>query len=132
MFADSQDIETDEETGDGEGEAAGGDGGGMALELGWHYQPEAAEIHHTLLRKRIRLADLDTGLKIIRTLAAIEARPELEIDGLIDALEFAAWDRYGQDLGSVLASHSDGSQIAWPLAQPELYASPQERFSQGM
>lgn len=121
IFSDGPGAAREEGDGEGEGESEGAAGsadagGGPAIDLGWQYIPELCEIHHAERRKRIRLSDLDAGLKIIRLLAAIEARPELDVDGLIDALEYASWDCHGQSLGSTLEAHSDGALIAWTAA----------------
>lgn len=113
-----------EEDGEGDASGEGGAGGEGAPDLiaGWHYRSDLGQIHHSSRKKRILLSDLDTGLKIIRLLAAIEARPELDVDGLIDALEFASWDRYGQDLGATLEAHSGNLTLTWtsePYLDPE-------------
>lgn len=121
---DPADGAREEDEGGEEGEGAG-QMGAPALEMGWQYMPELAEIHHPERRKRICLAHLNTGLKIIRLLAAIEARPELDVDGLIDALEYAAWDCHGQGLGETLEAHADGSLIAWSnMPTPHLARQP--------
>lgn len=118
-------FEEDEGDDDGRADEDGGDedGGGPELRLRrgfWEYRPETASICSVSLGKLIPLRDIDQAQKIIRLLTLLEERTDYDIDSLIDALEAAAMDCYGQDLGQVLADHRWGIKMEWkPLISLE-------------
>lgn len=93
----------------------------VAEDVTWAYVAEAAALHHRRLRKQIKLSALNDTLKVVRLLGALEHRPDHQVDELIDALEAAAWHRYGQDLSAVLAAHAWGAPLLWPspASEPE-------------
>lgn len=128
IFSDGGEAVGEGEEGTEDGKGGSESGGAPVLEMGWQYVSHLAEIHHMGRRKKIRLCDLDSGLKIIRLLAAIEARPELDVDGLIDALEFASWDCHGQSLGSTLEAHAKTGQISWTPSPQVTVSGPSNNF----
>ena len=109
-------FEEDDEEGDPEGEQGEGSGGGFDLRprLGqWAYHSDTMSIVNVEINKKISLLDLDQTPKIVRLLNVLDERTDYDIDSLIDALDAAALDCYGQDLGAVLADHRWGLPIAW-------------------
>lgn len=103
----------DEEYGDDEGDGGDDSSGGPRLLPGWAYLPEIMQLQHQHLKKKINLSDLDTGMKIIRLLAALERRLDLDVDGLIDALEMASMDCHGIGLSELVSAQGPSSRIVW-------------------
>lgn len=118
-----EDDACDEDGGD-EGES--GDEGGPELRPhleNWEYCAESHSIKSISLNKQIRLSEIDQVQKIVRLLAVLDERTNYNIDSLMDALEAASQDCYGQDLGQVLADHRWGAKIEWkPLISNNLSA----------
>lgn len=120
----------EEDEGDDDGRAdeeeGSGDTGDGGPELrprrgSWEYRPETASICSVSLGKLIPLQEIDQAQKIIRLLTLLEERTDYDIDSLIDALEAASMDCYGQDLGQVLADHRWGVKLVWkPLISMEI------------
>lgn len=110
--------------GDEDGDA--GDEGGPELRPNlenWEYCAASHSIKSVSLNKQIRLSEIDQVQKIVRLLAVLDERTDYNIDSLMDALEVASQDCYGQDLGQVLADHRWGAKIEWkPLIYNELSA----------
>lgn len=98
----------DEDEGRGEGE--------LALHpppSQWEYCSKNQTLKNVGLGKQIRLAEVDQVSKIVRLLAILEDRPEYHVDSLVNALEEACQDCYGQDLVQVLADHRWGLTLSW-------------------
>lgn len=115
----------DERSGDGED---GGEEGASGPELkpkadGWEYCQASHSIKSIPLNKQIRLSEIDQVQKIGRLLAVLDERTDYDVDSLIDALEVASQDCYGQNLSQVLADHRWGAKLEWkPLISIDLSA----------
>lgn len=112
---------------EGEGEEGGDEGwGGMSMEplppkvASWFYDPDRRAVFHPTLRKQVPVDKLDESIKVIRIIAAIEARSELDVEGFVDAMESAAQHHHGLDLLTLLRRHSDGSPLTWSSPEPVL------------
>lgn len=123
-------LAVEDEEGDDEGRADDGEGGddeGMP-ELTprqgiWEYCQASHSIKSIGLNKQIRLSEIDQVQKIVRLLAVLDERTNYDVDSLIEALEAASQDCYGQDLGQVLADHRWGARMEWkPLIYMDISA----------
>lgn len=108
-----------EESDDDEGDAASGEsGGGLLLKPArrgtWKYSAEDRQIFSEDLHKKISLLELDQSSKILRLLSVLNEKTDYDIDSLVDALEEAALDCYGQELNDVLSEHPWGIKLLWP------------------
>lgn len=79
----------------------------------WLYERNKKFVYHKALSKKILLEDLNSSQKVIRLLVALENDKHMDADGLIIALEEAAYDCFQKTLSNVLSDFSDGSAIQW-------------------
>lgn len=85
----------------------------------WLYEKSKKFVYHKALSKKILLEDLNSSQKVIRLLVALENDKNMDADGLIIALEEAAYDCFHKSLSSVLSDFSDGTAIQWNTAFEE-------------
>lgn len=124
--------------GDGEGgeEGSGGSGGGPgfrnepdAAQLaewgGWEFSEEGNALIHRSLRKRVRLSNLDDAEKIMRMIAVLEDRADLDPTSFVRALEVAARKHYQKSLVVVLREHPEGARLHWGQEMAEAVLPPQ-------
>lgn len=104
---------------DDEGEASSGESGGgpnlkPARRGKWMYAAKERVVYSTDLHKKISLLELDQSSKVLRLLSVLNEKTDYDIDSLVDALEEAALDCYGQELNDVLSEHRWGTKLLWP------------------